>query len=244
MTMRVVFAALVLAWVPACTSPCDLVLGCSDSPRAAVEGRVLASGNGHAISGAAVRLLAQYGASVDSTDTASDSRGNFSLTIPARAAGAPTIALRVMPPDRPGYLVELDECKTVVQWGDACVIDPLVNEPTLPIFLLLDANSNPVTNAPVSFKRTGGATMLTRVGDANVAVDSLGNATGESGFTNLFPVEIWTGSNEPVLGDLIVDLPPPVGRVVRHDYAVFPSVYYGLRVVKTETIGPAGGVKR
>ena len=244
MTMRVPVAAFLLAWASACTSPCDLVLGCSESPRVAVEGRVLASGNGHAIPGATVRLLADYGASIDSIESTSDSRGGFSLSVPARGVNEPTIAVRVIPPDRPGYRVLLDQCQLVVRWGDACVITPLVNEPTFPIFLLLDGNSKPVTSAPISFKRTGGAAMLTRAGDVTIAIDSVSSVTGESGFSNLFPVEIWAGSNEPVLGDLVVDLPAPIGRIVRHDYAVLPSVYYGLRVVTTEHVGPAGGINR
>jgi hypothetical protein len=242
MWRRVVVAALILGSATACTNPCDLVLGCSDSRRVAVEGRVLASANGHAIPDAIVRVLADHGAQVDSTETTSDSGGSFSLSLPAPGTDITRIALRVIPPDRPGYLVVLDECEPVVRWGDACVLTPVVNEPTLPLFVLLDGNSNPVPpGARVVFRRTGGPALLTRSGDVTVALDSVSALTGGEGFVNLFPIEVWAGSNDPVIGELIVDLPAPVGRVIRHDYAVPPAVFYGLRLVTTERVGAAAG---
>lgn len=245
MWMRVVFAAMIVGSASACTNPCDLVLGCSDSRRVAVEGRVVASANGHAIPAAIVRVLADHGAQVDSTETTSDSRGGFSLSLPAPATGIPRITLRVIPPDRPGYLVVLDQCEPVVKWGDACVLSPVVNEPTLPLLVLLDGNSNPVPQgAQVIFRRTGGAALLTRTGEGIGMLDSVNAPTGGEGFVNLFPIEVWAGSNDPVIGDLIVDLPPPVGRVIRHDYAVPPAVFYGLRLVATERIGLAASSTR
>jgi hypothetical protein len=242
MSMRGVGTALILGWVSACTSPCDLVLGCADSSRVAVEGRVLATTDGHVIPGATVRVLAEYSASVDSAESTTDSRGLFSLSIPASGSQTPRIALRVIPTGRPGYRVLLGDCKPVVQWGDACVIDPIVNEPTLPLLVLLDGNSNPVPpGASVVFKRTGGAALMTRTGEGTQALDSVSSVTGGEGFVNLFPLEVWAGSNDAVVGDLIVDLPPPVGRVVRKGYSVAPAVFYGLRIVTTAQVGPSAG---
>jgi hypothetical protein len=240
--MRSVGAALILGWASACSSPCDLVLGCAASPRVAVEGRVLATTDGHVIPSATVRVLAEYDTSVDSAESTTDSRGLFSLSIPASGSQTPRIALRVIPPGRPGYRVLLDDCKPVVQWGDACVLDPVVNEPTLPLLVLLDGDSNPVpSGTSVVFKRTGGAALMTRIGEGTSALDSVGSVTGGEGFVNLFPLEVWAGSNDAILGDLIVDLPSPVGRVVRHGYAVTPAVFYGLRIVTREQVGPSAG---
>jgi hypothetical protein len=240
--MRVVGAALMLGCASACTDPCDLVLGCTESRRVAVEGRLFAVIDGKATPGATVRVLAEYAARVDSTESTSDSRGLFSLSIAAPGSEVPRIALRVIPPNRPGYLVVLGDCKPVLQWGDACVIAPLLNEPTLPLLRILDTDSNPVTHAQMFFKRTGGAALMTRSGGGVTALDSVASVTGDDGIANPFPLEIWAGSNDAVIGDLVVDLPPPIGRVVRRDYAVTPSVFYDLRIVVTERVGPAAGL--
>ena len=233
MWMRVVGAALILGWSSACTDSCDLVLGCAASRRVAVDGRVLETMNGHPTPGTIVRVVAQYAGSVDSAESTTDSRGLFSLAIAARGSDTPQILLRVIPPSHPGYLVPLESCKPVTGWGDACVIAPVVNEPSLPLLLLLDANANPVSQARVAFKRTGGAALMRRTGDVIISIDSVSSSTGAEGFANPFPLDVWAGSNEPVVGDLIIELPPPIGRVVRQNYAFAPSVFYGLRAVTT-----------
>jgi len=134
----------------------------------------------------------------------------------------------------------LDDCKPVVQRGDACVITPLVNEPSFPLFLFLDGNGAPVGEGQVTFKRTGGAALLARTGEDPIAVDSVIAVINGEGFSNPFPIEIlagglvFAGSNDAVLGDLIVDLPS--GRVIRRNYAVMPTVFYGLRTITTERI--------
>jgi hypothetical protein len=239
---RVVGAALLLGWGSACDNPCDLVVGCTDSRRVAVEGRVLETINGHGVAGATVRMLAQHSSSVDSTEASSDSRGLFSLSLAAPGPDTPRVALRVIPPNRPGYLVQLTDCKPVMKWGDACVITPVVNEPPFPLLLLVDGNGNPVTGVHVIYKRTGGANLMVRTGEGAIVVDSVTSITGPDGFANPFPIEIpagnlvFAGSNDAVLGDLILDFPAPVGRVIRKNYPVTPTVFYGLRTVTTERV--------
>lgn len=195
--------------------------------------------DGSAVPNTVVRLRAEYAGRTDSTESRSDSRGLFSLSIDAPGLEVPRISLRVIPPERTGYLVLLSECQPVMQWGDACVLPPVVSEPSLPIFRFRDrTDETAVAQARVTFRRTGGAMLFTRGAEgAPTPVDSLTAVTDHEGITNLFPVAVWAGSMDPVVGEMTVDLPPPRGRVVQRGYAISPSAFYTTRALTTYFVG-------
>lgn len=239
--MRMMRVALLIGALSACSDPCSVVIGCSDSRRVAVEGRVLLGESGRPARDVSVRLLAEYPDRVDSVASASDSYGLFSLRLPSPGPAEPRVLLRVIPRDRPGYLLVLDGCEPVAEWGEACVLNPLITEPDFPLFRFHSrADAAPLTQTRVSFRRTGGARIFRRVrqGVPSVEVESLSVVTDDAGIGMLFPPETWASGMDPVIGDLTVDLPAPAGRVTRSGYQVVPNARYSLRGLAVQLVGP------
>jgi len=208
---RLVTAVMVafceIATLNGCSDSCSFVVGCRDSSRLAVEGRVLRSDSGQAINGAFLTLIARYGGVADSVRAVSDAQGDFSLVLPVVAAAPDNVALRVLAPGNPGYLISSLDCKPVIQWGDACVLNPVVDAPTFPIFQFLYRSGlpNPAANTLVTFKRTGGATLF-----GPEVTDPLQVVTADDGIGLLFRPGVHSTSLDPVVGDLTVNLPPPI----------------------------------
>jgi hypothetical protein len=238
---RVITAALLLGVAIGCSDPCAVVIGCTDAPRVAVLGRVLVGADGDAVPGASIRLLAEYPDHVDSVWSASDSRGLFSLTLPSSGAEPPRLVLGVTPRGLPGYLLPLDDCAPVSEWGDGCILNPLISKPNFPLFRFEYRNSGgtPLANVQVTFRRTGGPPIFRTIGrdSLNVPVDSLSVVTDASGYALLFHPSHWAGGMDPVLGDLTIDFPPPIGRTTRA-YRVVPNAFFGLRGLAAQAAGP------
>jgi hypothetical protein len=135
----------------------------------------------------------------------------------------------------------LDNCAPVTEWGDGCVLNPLIAKPDFPLFRFEYRNSGgtPLANVHVTFVRTGGAPIFRTIGrdSLNVAVDSLSVVTDGAGYALLFHPSHWAGSMDPVLGDLTIDFPPPIGRTTRA-YRVLPNAFFGLRGLAAQAAGP------
>jgi hypothetical protein len=164
MSLSGLLCALGIVSAIACHDPCLLVAGCRDSTRVAIEGRVVRSDSGQAVGGTVVTLLMHTSAGLDSARTTSDARGLFSISVPVGQLVPDTLALRVKPPGKPGYVISPVDCAAVTRWGDGCVLNPIVSEPTFPIFRFVYRNdiTRPAANVRVSFKRTGGAMLRRR----------------------------------------------------------------------------------
>src|SRR6476661_1819682 len=114
---RFILSLLVLAVAgAACSDPCSLVVGCSNSPRVAVEGRVLWEW-GTAVSGATMTLLVERPSGVDSAQAITGSNGVFTVEVPGDTSFS-AVRLRVSAVEGWGYTMDLD-CKAVHQSGDA-----------------------------------------------------------------------------------------------------------------------------
>jgi hypothetical protein len=228
-------AVSAMALLASCRDTCFLVVGCADSNRVAVEGRIVTVYPGDPVPGTKFTLVARYQAGVDSTDGRSDEDGLFSLALPVVAAPPISLALRVMPPGRPGYTIEPLDCKPVVKWGEACVLNTIVAEPRLPFFQFFYRNdrSRPVDNVQVTFRRTGGGQFF-----GPNASDQPEAATNDSGVVDLFPLGAWSASLDTVIGVLTVQLPAPIGTTVRTDFRMVPSPRFNFRFPTVQLTGP------
>jgi hypothetical protein len=228
--------ALTVGLVSACDNPCFLVVGCKDSGRIAVDGRILTAESGRPVPATNVTLYATYSGRVDSTKTVSDGQGLFSLSLPISGAPPTTVALRVMPPGNPGYTVSPLDCKPVAKFGDACVLSPIVAQPTFPLFQFLYRSDlvTPAANVLVTFKRTGGSTFY-----GPKVTDPSQVTTDAQGVGNLFPPGFFAAGYDPVIGDLTVELPPPIGTTIRHNYKIQPNIFFNARPLAAQGTGPA-----
>lgn len=219
----------------ACSDPCSLVVGCSERDRVAVEGRVLTQ-EGRPVEGTKVTLYVKRAGNTDSAQAVTGNDGVFSLAIPADTASAPLVSLHVKPLEAPGYTLENIDCEPVYRWGDACVLNPVLMVPNFPIFHFYYRNdeTRPAANVRVTFRRTGGAEL---VGPQAAAEHSM--TTDANGIGMLFPPRAWAGAMEPVIGDLIVDLPPPLGPTVRHNYAIRPNAFFTSHPIAVQLTGPS-----
>jgi hypothetical protein len=180
-------------------------------------------------------LFAHTASAAESTHTVSDADGLFSLALPAMGTDSVTMALRVQPRGKPGYTLSPLECRPVGGWGDACVLNPIVEEPSFPIYQFVYRNdrSRVVANTRVSFKRTSGAGFF-----GPKAKDLIELTTDPAGFAFLFPPGIYATGVDPVVGDLTVELPLPIGTTVRHGYLIPPNPRFNARLFAIQETGP------
>lgn len=227
--------ALAAGLLSGCHDTCLLVVGCKDTDRIAVEGRVVTSGSGQAVPGTTLTLIANGPAAIESTKAVSDARGQFSLVLPAGSVAPMVLSLVVMPPGKPGYTISPLDCGPVSRWGDACVLTPIVSEPTFPLFVFLYRNdvSQAAANVRVTFARTGGATLFGPGSSTPLQV-----VTDAAGAANLFPFGVTAGGAGPVVGDLTVELPAPIGTTVRHNYRVQPNSQFNVPQYAVQLTGP------
>jgi hypothetical protein len=231
-----VFVALCLLGVlsAGCHDTCFLVVGCRNEPRIAVDGRILEVGGGEPQRNVALKLRVSSAAAIESTTTTSDEQGLFHLELPALADSV-LMALDVRPTDKPGYVLQPLPCQPVTRWGDACALNALVVDPRLPFFVFVSRThpDQPIANAFVSFVRTGGTAFFGPA--ANLSTSAI---TDDGGSANIFPDGLYAAGLDPVIGDLTVDMPAPLGRIVRHGYAVKPGAWFSQRDVALQRVGP------
>jgi hypothetical protein len=232
---RILAAVAAMAITSGCQDPCFLVAGCQGAEHIAVDGRILTAETGHPAPGARLTLVGRNGASAESTQAVSDSRGLFFLSMPSTSDTAVKFSLHVEPPNEPGYTISALDCRPTDKGGDGCVLAPITAEPTFPIyqFRFRKDVDRIVTNAPVTFRRTGGPALF-----GPNATDSLVTATDAEGYVMLYPPGIWAAGLDPVIGDLTVVLPPPYGPTVRHNFSIHPVYQFNMRPVGVEAVGP------
>jgi hypothetical protein len=227
---------LAAAMAPAACRPCDGVTPCGYGPQhVAVQGRLLTTESGLPKEGAKMSLLIRYAGSTDSIETVTDEAGLFAFNGPA--AGTPLrLSLVVAPPEKPAYVVESLECAPVTWQGDACILPPIVESPMLPImrFQLRPEYPNPVVNAVVTFRRTGGTPLY-----GPALTPTLQTTTDAGGTALIFPDGVFAAGLAPVIGDLTVDLPAPYGKTVRHGYRVTATYRFGSRPLLPQAVGPS-----
>ena len=219
---------------------CFGVMGCGTSdPFAQVEGRIVTSESGRGVDGATVTLIAASSSASDSVRTVTDDEGLFSLRLDVADPSA-RLALRVQPSGKPGFLIDTLPCAAQRRAGEACVLFPIAELPTLPAFHFRYRNdpAKPVAGAAVTFVRTGG-TQLVGVFGAVPDTQFVGN-TAADGFLWLFSQGTFAKSLEPLVGELVVELPPPYGEVRRQNYALTPNYWFGRSDIY-QMVGPGLG---
>jgi hypothetical protein len=234
--LAVAAAMCAVSVVAACHDTCFLVAGCGDSERVAVEGRILETVSGVPIGGAVVTLLVHGAGGIDSGRAVTDEDGLFSIVRPLGEVAPDTLALRVTPPGLPGYLISPLDCKPVLKWGDACVLGPLVAQPAFPAFRFVFRSNveRPVANARVTFKRNEGATVA-----GLKDMDSVVTKTDAQGFARLFDPSTFPTSLDAVVGELTIELPAPIGKVVRQGYRVTATPQFNSSPIVVQPVGPS-----
>jgi len=86
--------------------------------------------------------------------------------------------------------------------GDACVLDPIVPEPTFPVFVFCTETTLSVEGVRVTFTRTGGAMLF----GPGAAAASDGHRRDRQ--RTSFPSNVSAGGIGSVVGDLTVELRP------------------------------------
>jgi hypothetical protein len=170
------------------------------------------------VSGTAITLIRSNSGVRDSAQTTTDKSGVFSLIITQPAMAADNLSLRVKPPGVPGYTIDSLPCAPPIRPGDACILNPIVDAPSLPIYqFFYRSNAAPAGGVFVSFRRTGGSGLF-----GPNAADSIRVQTSPDGYAAPFTPGAFATSLDPVIGDLIVELPPPIGTSIRYNYEVRP----------------------
>jgi hypothetical protein len=213
-----VLVGVALAALQGC-DPCLGVVACRGDARPGVQGRLLTPESGEGVSGAAITLIRSNSGVRDSAQTTTDRSGVFSLVIAEPARPADNLSLRVKPVEAPGYTIDSLPCAPLVRRGDACILNPIIESPKLPLYRFF-YRSNPDVPAGgvwVSFRRTGGSGLI-----GPNAADSIRVGTTQDGSADLFSQGVFATSLEPVVGDLIVELPPPTGISIRYNYKARP----------------------
>jgi hypothetical protein len=235
-SLAVAMRSVILVSMMACENPCTGIVGCHDGVRTAIEGRVLNAESGNPVPGTILTVIATNSDGLDSTTTETDSQGLFSAVVPFR--NSVNISLRVRPPGLPGYFVRYVDCPVAVKWGDGCVLPPIVAQPNFPNFRFLYRNDadQPAARVRVTFVRRAGTKIF-----GPAVADSFSGVTNDQGYLQLMPPGVFGDGLDPVIGDLTVDLPAPIGRTVRQDYGIEPiyTYGYGSRLLSVQLTGPS-----
>lgn len=222
---RLLLAAVVLAGAAGC-DPCTGVAGCGDAPTPSVDGMILTTESGGEVSGARITLVRIAAGVRDSATTRSDQRGLFSVTLPTPGPGD-QLALRVHSGAWPEYVIDSLPCAAPYRGGDGCVLDPILEVPRLPIYQIQSrvANGRGLGGARVTFVRRAGGTVF-----GKSATDSVTGTTSPDGFIQLFPSGVFGASLDPIVGDLSIEMPPPIGTMSRTGFQIRPIYTYKDRV--------------
>lgn len=236
---KLVTAALVAAVASSSAGcgPCTGVLDCGATDRhIAVEGTLLTPLSGLPVEGARMVLVVRRANGLDSTAVTTTGTGTFSLSIASAPGDSPRLSLHVQPSDSPGYVIDSLPCEPVTREADACVLNPIIESPRLPIFVLRYRNDmeRPVTNARMSFQQTGGPGLYGK--DLRMPLTVV---TDGDGVAQLFAEQVFTTSIDPVVGDLTIEMPAPYSTAVYRGYKVRPSFWFGSRPAVYQGVGPS-----
>jgi hypothetical protein len=198
---------------------------------------LLVGETGVPVSGATIDLIVTHAGFRDSSSTRTDGLGLFSVRLPAQVGQVDKVSLRVSAAGYPGYVVDSLACYPTGINGNACVLDPIVPVPWVPthfVFLYRNSDRVPIPSAKVTFSRTGGAAWIGP--EASEVFRS--TLADPAGVDLPFPQSLYASSLDPVVGDLIVEMPAPFGTSVIHGYQVRPTYFFADRPVAVIWAGP------
>src|SRR5205823_9554394 len=102
-------------------------------------------------------------------------------------------------------------------------------------FVYRGDRSRLAAHVQITFVRTGGSAFFGKKAPEN---GTIALTTDDQAIAFFFPPGIYSAGLDPVLGDLIVDLPAPIGRTIRHDYPILPTARFNDRVFAIQETGP------
>ena len=217
--------------------PCTGVAGCAGSPRLSLSGRIVHESTGRGAGGVIVDLVRVAGAQLerDSVRVTTDSEGLFQISIPAIETGEVSVDLTVKHASG-SYRVRDMPMTVTSRRGEGHVLRPWSTEPRLPDLGMTYRRGNPrvaLSGAAIEFRRTGGNEVI---GLENGVYRT---TAGPDGWFELFGGRVKPSGAEDVVGDLIIQGPPPIGTYVHTGVRIAPIVVFrDAPALRTFGVGP------
>jgi hypothetical protein len=244
MRARAALSILILGLSAAACDPCAGVVSCERGAYLAVDGQIVDPVTGAGIEGVRIDVVRTAGLPLvmDSASTTTEDEGHWRLELAPTEAGAVVVDVVVSPPGYTPYRVRGLTLESRPHAGDANVLERWVREPYFAYageLFHAGTEDDRVQGAAVEFRRTGGVELRgPGIGSgAYRTVTDVGGRFALFPFTNdaIFPVTFGD-----VLGDLFVDLGPPVGiAVIRGIRLSATQVYHQPPAIYRLAIGPA-----
>jgi len=216
------------------------MIECSEPAHISIDGRLVNAQSGLGVPAGRISLVATGpGHTIDSVTATSDADGIFQVSSDVLAGS--TADLIVAAPGADPYRITNVPCPPSTVHGGACTLGSITSVPTFPLLAELHYRPDFVAigdGLTVSFRRTGGA-ALRGPGISNGVYTATSNSGGRFPLFGDAAVAVGT---DPVIGDLTVVLPPPLGQTVVHDIAVTPSIeYHPATQLSVFGVGPSLG---
>jgi hypothetical protein len=196
-------AALALA---AC-DPCFGTVECRTAPLLVASGQIVRAEDGHGVRDVRVDLIRSggVGLAADSGSAITDVDGFWRVAIPANAIGSVTADFAVTSPDA-SYRVYGVALRTNTRAGESNLLDRWVTKPYFPIIAQLHwrgSVNDPVANAAVEFRRTGGVEL----GGTDPGSAVFSGTTDGRGFVTLASAQssVFARNAGETVGDLSVN---------------------------------------
>ena len=239
-----VVCAAALLPLAAC-DPCTGVARCSaDRPYLAATGQIVDKATGAGVDGARIDVVRTGGIAVefDSLSAVTSGGGFWRVEFATATDGVLEVDIAVRPPNAPGYRVRRLPLTTRLNGGDANLNQTWITRPYFNYageLFLRGTTDDRIQNRPVAFRITGGVATY-----GSGAQDSVYRAaTDVGGRVELFPQREDGGllplGADDLVGDLTVDLGPPLGLSVVRGVRLTPSyVYFDVGRIARFAVGP------
>ena len=229
------FAALLAsALALSACDPCSGVANCRMARAIHVEGQLVDPVSGASSKNAQVTMVLD--GSIATTRT--DGDGLFANTLAVDSAGSFVFDLSVVPAVDSPFVIRDLVCR--VGPGGGCPLGRVVSRPYFWEFAQVryrDADGAVVPKAAVTFRRKSGGNIY---GSAvrNDTVTTKG--TDAAGNVVLFGLVAFTTEVVPLVGDLLVRLPPPFDSTVVTDFVIEPRIGFPEGIPLSELlVGPS-----
>jgi hypothetical protein len=225
--------------------PCVGVAHCAASqPYLAATGQIVDKVTGAGVDGARIDVVRTGGIAIaeDSLSATTRAGGFWRVEFATTSEGSVTVDVNVRPPDAPAYRVRGLAITARPHGGDANLNVTWVTRPYFNYVGELFRRGTidqRIEDRPVAFRLTGGvATVGSGVSDS-VYVAS----TDVAGRFELFPQRENGGllplGADDLVGDITVDLGPPLGPTVIRDVRLSPSyMYFDVGRIARFAVGP------
>lgn len=203
--------------------PCSEVVACTVAPRISITGQVVDTDTGVGVDGTRVSLVLPGGGPNDSVTTVADRDGAFDVAIAAPPGASADVI--VAPPGAAPYRIRGLPCPASTARGSACSLGTITTRPGFAFFAALVYRpefARAAGSLPVTFIRTSGS----HFSGPHITGDQYVVTTGPDGRFPVFGDGATADGLDPVVGDLVVDLPAPFTQTVIHGLSIQPTNAY------------------